>query len=407
MPKVISGAEVFLEDHLDLVAGLRVGLITNPSGVDCLRRSMIDRFAGHPRITLVALFSPEHGIRGSAEAGEYVPFEVDGKTGLPIFSLYGQHRSIELDQRDRLDEIMRTFDTRAEGKVPEEDMIEDLDVLIFDLQDVGTRIYTYAATMAYCMRVCAQRGIRFLVLDRPNPINGMTMEGPVLEYPTYSSFVGLYPIPLRHGMTVGELALLFNDRFLKPKADLTVIPLRGWEREMWFDETGLPWVRPSPNLPTLASATVYPGQVLWEGTNASEGRGTARPFEQCGSPWIEGQSLADQLNRLALPGVLFQGICFRPGFSKFAGAECSGIRLEITKREQYRPLDSTLHILEAVMELYPGQIMFHEDYFDKIMGTGRIRLALQEGIPVAEIVCEFDVPLAEFEELRGPYLLYS
>jgi len=215
--------------------------------------------------------------------------------------------------------------------------------------------------MAYCMRRCAQEGIHFLVLDRPNPINGCTMEGPILDYPTFSSFVGLYPIPLRHGMTMGELAMLYNDRYLDDRAELTVIPLRGWERGMWFDDTGLPWKRPSPNLPDLAAALVYPGQVLIEGTNLSEGRGTARPFEQFGSPWIEAHALRKRLDRSGLAGICFRSIQFKPGFSKFSGEECSGLRLEITDREAYRALDVALHVLEAVLEIHPGKLEFYED----------------------------------------------
>ncbi len=395
-----------MEEHLVLIDGLRVGLLTNPSGVDSQGKSTIDLLAGHSRVKLVALFSPEHGIRGSAEAGEYVPFALDGATGLPVHSLYGQHLSLAPDMRGRLDEVMRSFDACEEGKVPDEDMLEGLDVLICDLQDVGTRVYTYAATMAYCMRRCAQRGIHFLVLDRPNPINGRTMEGPILDYPTYSSFVGLYPIPLRHGMTMGELALLYNDRFLAEKAELTVIPLRGWERGMWFDETGLPWVRPSPNLPDLAAALVYPGQVLLEGTNLSEGRGTARPFEQFGSPWIDARALSKRLDRSALPGVCFKQVQFKPGSSKFAGEVCSGLRLELTDRDAYRPLSVTLHVLEAVLEIYPDKLEFHEGYFDRVMGTDRIRLALQDGIPASEIVLSFKGDLAEFRDSRNPFLLY-
>ncbi len=407
MQRVIPGAEVFLEEHLGLVSGAKAGLVTNQAGVDRHLDSLADVFASHPRIDLVALFSPEHGIRGRAQAGEYVPFENDPGTGLPVFSLYGQHRAETPDNGCRLDDVMRTFDIREDGKAPEAEMLAGLDVLVLDLQDVGTRVYTYSATMAFCMRACAHMGIRFVVLDRPNPINGLAMEGPVLDYPDFSSFVGLFPIPLRHGMTMGELARLYNERFMDAATDLAVIPMRGWRRALWYDETGLPWIGPSPNLPTLEAVTVYPGQVFWEGTNVSEGRGTERPFEQCGAPWIEGRDLAETLNTQGLPGVEFSAVEFRPGFSKFAGQECSGIRLGITDREGFRPLAVFLHIVEAVIEMFPGSLLFHREYFDRIMGTDSVREALRNRALAGEIVRGFESGLADFEDLRRPYLLYD
>jgi uncharacterized protein YbbC (DUF1343 family) len=404
---VLPGVDVFLEQHLNLAAGLRAGLLTNHSGLDHQGRPTVDLLAHHPDVRLTALFSPEHGIRGNAQAGEFVPSAYDPATGLPIHSLYGQGLSPAPGTQDDLDEVMRDFDTREEGKLPDEAVLSDLDVLICDLQDVGTRVYTYAATMAYCMRACARKGIRFLVLDRPNPINGLVLEGPILEYPGYSSFVGLFPVPLRHGMTIGELALLYNGRFLEKPVELTVIPLRGWERRMWFDETGLPWVGPSPNLPDLTAATVYPGQVLCEGTNLSEGRGTRIPFLLCGAPWIDENSLAEKLDRLGLPGIRFQGTRFHPGISKYAGRECSGIRLRVTDRDAYKPLAVAIHVLAAVLSLYPDQLEFYAHYFDRISGTDQIRLSLQQGLPVSGIVHGFERGLAEFRELRNPFLLYT
>jgi len=286
--KVLLGVEVFLENYLNLVKGKRIGLITNPTGVDSQLRSTIELFYKNPDIHLVALYGPEHGVRGNSQAGEYVPFYVDQKYSVPVFSLYGQSKKPVPGMIKNIDQYMRTFDTKIEGKVPEDSMVGSLDILIFDIQDVGTRIYTYIATMAYCMEACVQNNIEFIVLDRPNPINGRDLEGPILEYPEFSSFVGLYPIPVRHGMTVGELAKLFNDKFLSKKVGLTVIPMEGWKRQMWFDETSLPWVIPSPNMPLLQTATLYPGQVFLEGTNISEGRGTTKPFEFFGAPWIDG-----------------------------------------------------------------------------------------------------------------------
>ncbi|MGC8746426.1 MAG: exo-beta-N-acetylmuramidase NamZ family protein [Candidatus Saccharicenans sp.] len=404
--KVRPGVEVFLEKHLDLVSGKKVGLITNPSGVDRQFNSTAWLFKKNPKINLVALYGPEHGVRGNAQAGEYVPFYFDDKFQLPVFSLYGQSFRPEAGMLKNIDEYMRSFDTQYEGKIPEKNMIKEVDVLIFDIQDVGTRVYTYLATMAYAMEACAETGIEFIVLDRPNPINGIIMEGPILQYPEYSSFVGVYPIPLRHGMTLGELARLFNDRFQKKKAKLTVIPAEGWKRDMWFDQTGLPWVMPSPNIPTLDTATVYPGQVFLEGTNISEGRGTTRPFELFGAPWIDGYELAKKLNQLKLPGVIFREAWFTPSFSKYQNQLCGGCQLQVIDRQIFRPFLTTLWIIKTIMEGYPNQFKFYSDYFDKIMGGPKIREALQNGNSPTEIVKGLENGLEEFGKLRKNYLLY-
>ncbi len=406
-PVVRPGVEVFLEKHLELVRGKKVGLITNPSGVDRQLRSTARLFKENPEINLVALYGPEHGVRGNAQAGEYVPFYFDEKFGLPVFSLYGQSLKPHPGMLKNIDEYMRSFDISSEGKRPDKQMVEEIEVMIFDLQDVGTRVYTYVATMAYAMEVCAELGIDFIVLDRPNPINGVLMEGAILKYPEFSSFVGLYPIPQRHGLTAGELALMFNDRFLKKKVRLTVVPAEGWKRAMWFDQTGLPWVLPSPNMPTLETATVYPGQVYLEGTNLSEGRGTTRPFELFGAPWIDGYILAEKLNQLGLPGVIFREAWFTPSFSKYRGELCGGAQLHLTDREAFRPFLTSLWIIRTIMDLYPGQFSFYPDYFDKIMGNSEIRLALQAGQSPEDIVRGLEEGLKNFEKIRQPYLLYK
>ncbi len=411
-PKRIKpGIEVFMEKHLDLVQGKRVGLVTNPTGVSSRFESSVDLFYKNRNINLVALYGPEHGVRGNAQAGEYVPFYMDTRYDLPeysipVFSLYGQSLKPAKGMFKDIDEYMRSFDTEDVGKIPEQSMIESIDVLVFDIQDVGTRIYTYVATMAYCMEACAEIGIDFIVLDRPNPINGVNMEGPLLEFPEYSSFVGLYPVPVRHGMTVGELASLFNDKFLKKMANLTVIPLEGWEREMWYDETLLPWVIPSPNMPSLATATVYPGQVFLEGTNVSEGRGTTKPFELFGAPWIDGCRLAEELNGLSLPGVKFREAWFTPTFSKYKEELCGGAQIHVVDRAAYRSFDTSLFIIRAIMDIYPGSFTFHEEYFDKIMGTSRIRRALENGVTVEDIIKGYEKELHNFSQLRKPFLLY-
>jgi uncharacterized protein YbbC (DUF1343 family) len=404
--RVRPGVEVFLDKHLDLVRDKRVGLITNPSGTDSLLRSTADLLLHQPGVELVALYGPEHGIRGDAQAGEYVPFYLDPKYHLPVFSLYGQSMKPEPGMLRNIDAYMRSFDTQSTGKKPGGAMIGDLDVMICDLQDVGTRVYTYIATMAYAMEACAESGIEFIVLDRPNPVDGVDMEGPILEYPGQSSFIGLYPIPERHGLTMGEMARLFNDKFLARRAKLTVIPMEGWKRTMWFDETALPWVPPSPNMPTVDTATVYPGQVALEGTNVSEGRGTTRPFELFGAPWIDGFDLTSRLNALDLPGVAFREAWFTPSFSKFQGQLCGGCQLHVTDRNSFRSFATALSIIKTVRDMYPDRFEFHPDYFDKVMGTSRIREALEAGTPVRTIVEGLGPGLAAFAEMRKPYLLY-
>jgi uncharacterized protein YbbC (DUF1343 family) len=400
------GVDVLFEKHLDLIRGKRLGLITNPTGVDGHLDSIIDRFRAEPDVRLVALYGPEHGVRGNAQAGQYVPFYFDQHYQLPVFSLYGQTEKPPADMLTNIDEYMRSFDTQQAGKQVEAGMMDSVDVMVFDLQDVGTRVYTYIATMAYAMQAAAAANIPFIVLDRPNPINGRAMAGPVLEFPQYSSFIGLYPIPLRHGMTAGELARLFNDKFFQHKVRLTVVPMENWTRDEWFDQTELAWVLPSPNLPTLASATVYPGQVIIEGTNLSEGRGTTKPFEMFGAPWIDGFVLTKQLNELRLPGVKFREVWFTPTFSKFSGQQCGGCQLYVMDRDAYEPVTTTLAILATVKELYGDKLELHADYFDKVLGTSSVREALQRGEPLPEIVAGFQPGLAAFAQLRAPYLLY-
>jgi uncharacterized protein YbbC (DUF1343 family) len=403
---VKPGVEVLIEKRLDLLKGKRVGLITNPSGVDRNLVSTIDRLRSAPDVRLTALYGPEHGVRGDAQAGAYVPFYIDPQYGLPVFSLYGPSMKPQPGMLKNIDEFMRSFDTTHAGKKLEAAMTKDIDVLVYDIQDVGTRVYTYQATMCYALEAAAESGVEFVVLDRPNPITGQAMEGPILEYPAQSSFVGLYPYPLRFGMTLGELARLANDKFLTKPAKLVVIPMKNWRREMWFDETGLPWVAPSPNIPTLDTATVYPGQVFFEGTNVSEGRGTTRPFEYFGAPWIDGHELTKRLNSLALPGVIFREQWFTPTFSKFKEELCGGCQIHLTDRKAYRSLETALQIIAQIREMYPDKFQFHEKYFDKIMGTSKVREAMLKAVSVAEIVRGFEAGLKEFDALRRPYLLY-
>lgn len=401
------GIDVLFERQLELVRGRRIGLITNPTGVDARLRSIVEAFRAHPAVQLVALYGPEHGVRGNAQAGEYVPFYVDAHFQLPVFSLYGQSQQPPADMMTNIDAYMRQYDTQHTGKTVGREMLQSVEAMVFDLQDVGTRVYTYVATMAYAMQAAAEAGLPFIVLDRPNPINGATMEGPILEYPAHSSFIGLYPVPLRHGMTAGELARLFNARFLPKPCALTVVPMEGWTRGAWHDRTGLPWVLPSPNMPTPDTATVYPGQVALEGTNLSEGRGTTRPFEFFGAPWIDGHVLARELNALGRPGVVFRETWFTPTFSKFAGERCGGCQLHVVDRAAYRSVGTTLAVLQSIRRRYGAKLELHADYFDKVMGTAAVREALERDVPAADIEAGFAPGLAAFAELRAPYLLYD
>jgi uncharacterized protein YbbC (DUF1343 family) len=400
------GIDVLLEKKRDFLRGKRVGLIANPTSVDANLTGTVERLRAETDFKLAALYGPEHGVRGNAQAGEYVPFYFDQHFQLPVFSLYGQSQKPPADMLTNIDEYMRTYDTQHEGKTVEREMLQSVDVMIFDLQDVGTRIYTYVATMAYAMQAAAEAKIPFVVLDRPNPINGLTLEGPILEYPEHSSFIGLYPVPLRHGMTAGELAQLFNESFLPRKVELRVIAMEGWRRRAWFDETELPWVQPSPNLPTLDATMVYPGQVIIEGTNLSEGRGTTKPFELFGAPWIDGYVLARELNALELAGVKFREAWFSPSFSKFKGERCGGCQLHVTDREAFRAVTTTLALLQTVKRLCPQQLLLHGSYFDKVMGTSIVREALERDEPVAKVVAGFDAGLAAFAKQREKFLLY-
>ncbi|MBL9198878.1 MAG: DUF1343 domain-containing protein [Opitutaceae bacterium] len=403
-----SGVDVFFSQpaHRAALRGKRVGLITNPTGVDVALEGTASRFRAATDFSLVALYGPEHGVRGDAQAGEFVDYYTDAHYGVPVFSLYGQGLKLPTEPLAGIDATMREFDTRHAGKQVAPGMLRGVEALVFDIQDVGTRVYTYVATMAYAMRAAAAAGIPFWVLDRPNPIGGEIMEGPVLEYPRHSSFIGLYPVPLRHGLTTGELALVFNAKFLPQKCDLTVVPMQGWRRGDWFVDTPLPWVAPSPNMPTPNTATVYPGQVLLEGTNLSEGRGTTRPFEWFGAPWIDGFVLAHELNALALPGARFRETWFTPTFSKFAGHRCGGCQLHVTDRAAFRPVTCVLAILETIKRLHGAALELHADYFDKVMGTSLVRESFERGEPFQKIAASWEPGLAQFAREREQFRLY-
>jgi len=381
------GVEVLLDEQKDLIEDKRVGLITNPTGVDQELNSIVDRLHNDPDVELTALYGPEHGVRGDAQAGEYVEYYIDEITGLPVYSLYGETRK------------------------PTPEMLEDVDVLVFDIQDVGARFYTYIYTMAYAMEAAVENDIEFIVLDRPNPLSGYNVEGPVLEE-EYASFVGNYPIPLKHGMTVAELAKLFNEEF-DIGADLTVIEMDGWERGMYYDDTDLEFVLPSPNMPTIETALVYPGAALIEGTNVSEGRGTVKPFELIGAPFVNSAEYADTLNDLDLPGVTFRAASFTPTFSKHSGELSHGVQIHITDKEAYDSVVTGLHIVKTLHDLYPEEFEFREEdsegvsFFDNLIGNGWIREAIENGESVETMVSEWQAELQSFKEVRRDYLIYS
>ncbi|MGN7408806.1 exo-beta-N-acetylmuramidase NamZ family protein [Sporosarcina sp. SAFN-010] len=377
--KFALGAEMLMKNEKKLLKGKRVGLITNPTGVDQNLNSVVDLLNNDPDIQLEALYGPEHGVRGDAQAGQYVDYYIDEVTGLPVYSLYGKTRK------------------------PTPEMLENIDVLVFDIQDVGTRFYTYIYTMALAMEAAQEKGIPFIVLDRPNPLGGKKVEGPVLD-PEFASFVGQYAIPLRHGMTVGELAKLFNKEF-DIGANLTVVKMKGWKRNAYFDETGLQFVMPSPNMPTLETALAYPGAALIEGTNVSEGRGTTKPFELIGAPFISSPELVTRLNQLDLPGVTFRAASFTPTFSKHSGKLSHGVQIHITDRNKYEPVETGLHIVKTIKDLYPEQVQL-TPFFDNLIGNGWIRPAIENGMTVEEMESRWQKDLKEFEKVRKKYLMY-
>lgn len=380
--KVTPGVEVLLKDQKELLKGKKVGLITNPTGIDSGLNSIVDLLNDDPEIELTALYGPEHGVRGDAQAGSSVEFYIDEKTGLPVYSLYGK------------------------TKKPTPEMLANVDVLVFDIQDVGTRYYTYIYTMAYAMEAAKENNIPFIVLDRPNPQGGLSVDGPVLE-PEFSSFVGLYPIPLKHGMTVGELASFFNKEF-EIGADLTVVKMDGWKRSMNFDETGLPFVLASPNMPTVSTTFVYPATGLIEGTNVSEGRGTTKPFELIGAPYINSTDLAEKLNSLSLPGVKFRAASFTPTFSKHAGKLSHGVEIYVTDREEFEAVPTGLHIIKTIHDMYPDDFQFlAANNFSLLIGNDWVRTMILEGASVADIMNKYQDEQDEFKMVRKEYLIYK
>ena len=385
MPVILGSARLAAR-----LRGGRVGLVANPASVDARFRHVADTVAAAPGVTLAALFGPQHGFRSDVqdnmiETGHARHPVLD----VPVYSLYGETRE------------------------PTGAMLAGLDLLVIDLQDVGTRVYTYIHTMTNCLRACAAHGVPVVVCDRPNPVGGVAVEGPMLE-PGFESFVGLFPIPLRHGLTIGELARLCNETFGLGAA-LDVLPLEGWRREMYHDETGLPWVLPSPNLPTLDSAIVYPGMVLFEGTNLSEGRGTTRPFELVGAPWLDGARLAGAMSDLGLPGVHFRPAEFQPTFQKHAGQTCGGCQVHVLDRAAFQPVRTAVALLQICGGLAPDRFAWRQPPYeyetvippiDILAGSDQLRRRLEEGVPYTAIADGWTAGLDAFRPLRARYLLY-
>jgi len=382
---VLSGLEVLITERADLIRGQRLGLIATDGAVDRAFRHAVDLLREIPGARLVRLFAAEHGIRGAEQAGAAIEDGVDPISGLPVHSIYGA----------------RLWPTDA--------ALADLDALLFDMPDVGARFYTRAATLVYSLRAAARAGRRLIVLDRPNPIGGTAIEGPLLR-PGFESFVGLVGLPIRHGLTLGELARLV-DREERLGADLVVVPARGWERSQWFDQTGLPWIMPSPNLPTLETATVYPGTCLIEGTNVSEGRGTTRPFELIGAPFVEADRLARELNALHLPGVHFRPVVFRPVAHKHAGAACGGVQVHVTDRRVFRPVLAGTALVLTLHRLWPSEFAWRTGtgtdlLIDRLAGGTWLREAVDAGADPRDVAAGWKEDEEAFAHRREPILLY-
>ncbi len=380
------GLEVFLSKHTDAYKGEKIGLLTNSTGVNHQLVSAIDLFAEHKTLMLTALYGPEHGIRGDAQEGKWISSSIDPYTNLLVYSLY------------------------HENKNPDKAMLKDIDVVFCDLQDIGSRYYTFIYTMANMMQLCKEEGKRFVVLDRPNPINGLDVEGNLIQAHC-TSFVGQYPIPVRHGLTIGELALLFNEEF-GIHCELEVIEMEGWSRYQYFDETNLHWVSPTPNATNINMCLLYPGTCLIEGLNVSEGRGTTKPFEVIGAPFINGRELAEKLMELELPGVRFRPTTFQPMYQKFVGEVCEGVQIHITDREVMKPVRMGIMLLQTLVELYPEKVEFirsqdfnNRFFLDLLIGTDLLRHGLQNQ-RIDDFLASMEKECQRFMAIRNQYLLY-
>jgi uncharacterized protein YbbC (DUF1343 family) len=391
MSRTILGVERLLNDKMDVICGQRIGLVCNQASV--LPDSLVhvaDGFRDRDAINLTTLFGPQHGIRGDLQDNMIeTPHSVDERTGIMVYSLY------------------------SETRVPTEEMVRDIDTFVIDLQDVGCRIYTFIYTMANCMRAAKQFGKKVVVCDRPNPINGNAIEGNITE-PEFKSFVGQFELPTRHGMTIGELALMFNDHF-GIGCELEVVEMQNWTRDMWGDETGLQWILPSPNIPTVDTCVVFPATVHVEGTELSEGRGTTKPFELNGAPFIDPYDWVDALDAFKFEGVKFRHVFFRPTFQKWAERTCGGVQIHVTDREAFTPVIVGIAMIKTAYDLYtkhfewkrdPYEYVFDQNPFDVVCGTDKIRKAIESRHDLKDIKASWGPGEHEFQTNRTPYLLY-
>jgi uncharacterized protein YbbC (DUF1343 family) len=372
------------------IDGRRVGIVCNPASVNAALQHVADRFAAYPRARLAAIFGPQHGFRSDVQDNMIETTHTkDEIRRVPVFSLYSDVRE------------------------PTAEMLDGIDVLVIDLQDVGVRIYTYIYTMANCLKAARRHGVKVIVCDRPNPIGGTQVEGPVLV-PGFESFVGMFPIPMRHGMTIGEIARLFNEHF-GIGADLEVVTMDGWTRQMYWDETGLTWIMSSPNIPTFDTTLVYPGGVLFEGTNVSEGRGTTRPFELVGAPWVVAERFADAMNRRELPGVFFRPVVFEPTFHKHAHTACAGCQVHVRDRQTFRPVESGVALIESFRAVDPSQFgwkrpPYEYEYekmpIDCLAGSSALREQIDAGAAATDIAASWRQPIDAFLKVRGKFLIY-
>ena len=393
MSAIQTGLDVLLADPERYLSSKRVALAVNHTSMAGDHRHAIVHFHQQKDFKLQKLFAPEHGLYGVDQDMVGVAAGVEPLTGTSIHSLYGED---------------------AASLVPEARLFEDIDTLVFDIQDIGSRYYTFIYTLANCMKTCQQAGVPVVVCDRPNPINGIQVEGNLVKEP-WLSFVGQYPLPNRHGMTVGELARLFNEHF-GIGCDLRVVAMVGWDRAMWYDQTGLVWVPPSPNMPTLATATVYPGMCLIEGTQLSEGRGTTLPFEQCGAPGIEAPRLSEALSAENLPGVVFRPQFFKPQFQKWAGETCQGVQLHLTDRGSFRPLITGIAVLRVISQQFPEAFQWRTEPYefvsdrpaiDLLYGHPELRETLMtDATSLADIEATWQDDLKDFKKLRESFLIY-
>jgi uncharacterized protein YbbC (DUF1343 family) len=381
------GIETLQESRFERFRDEKLGLIINPSSVNSDFETTLDVFL-RTKVAVTALFAPEHGIEGELQDQERIVNFYEKKSSIPVHSLYGKHLA------------------------PTKGMLKKVDTLVFDIQDAGARFYTFVWTMELAMEKASLYKKRFIVLDRPNPINGTDIEGPVLDE-NYSSFVGLYSIPVRHGMTVGELASMFKGEF-NIGVELEVVKMKGWERDMWFDDTYLPWISPSPNMPTLDTATVYPGMCLLEGTNISEGRGTTKPFEYFGAPWLKREAVLNEL--VELKGCRLRPIYFKPLWSKYIGEVCGGFQLYVTDRDVFRPVETALAIIRAIKETHPEDFKWKEPPyefeeeklpFDILIGNSIVREMIEDGYSFEDMEDVCNQGLEKFRKARERYLLYE